>query len=200
MTITTETIMSVPALKPAWNHDGDETNRFIGQIVGPGGLAHDVYHEECNDGCNLVVRFGNEDSMNKAMPVNIVQLMATVEPRVAPWAQAFEIYEKWVDAGNPEQDIMYLADEFFTHFTRATSVGLNEEDGESGLTVTVYGLTARVTEEHIAHFLSVRHPQTWCQHEHDCCGHAYSSLPIWHYVEGTEKRAIVVKQGWHLNV
>lgn len=193
------------AVRPVHAHTCSEC-LFVGHLDMDGAHAFDLWvcyaeHDANRPGSEqLCLRFDAEDAGYACFPAFVAAHADGALGTGGRWAAAHALYQEWLAAGKPETDIQHTA-EWFDHFTRATHGALREdESGESGTTFTVYGLSAKVTKAHVDAYVADQHPATRCMHDYDCCGHAYHGPATWTYLPGTADRAIVVTQGWYLNI
>ncbi len=191
---------------PVLPHDCPEC-LFVGTLRRYEEHAYDVYvcfatHDaNRTDSESLVLRHGDEPDEIEAHPLWMARHLRGFGGDDGRWPAAVRVYDAWAEAGKLEADLLHQGEAFFVHFTVAVHGSLSEEeDGTAGVTFTVVGLSAKVTREHVDHYVSVRHPETHCRHSYDCCANSYSGPARWEFVPGTADRAVVVTQGWHLNI
>jgi hypothetical protein len=192
------------AVRPQFAHDCDQC-RFMGTVTSEVGHHYDAYL--CGENSvgpmeqAITIRHGDEPHENASMPVAVAPHMASVSGGDSRWQGAARLLTQWQAAGEPELQLLDMGMAFYDHFVPAGTSRISETpDGESYVTATVVGLSQRVTQKDVEHYVATRHPHTYCRHEYDCCANWYSALPTWTYVPGTADRAIVVTQSHNQNV
>jgi hypothetical protein len=192
------------AVRPKFVHDCDQC-RFMGTVTSEVGHLYDAYL--CGTGISgalgpdITLRSGDEPHENSSFPSAIAAHRGELGGGDSRWQAAARLLTEWQAAGEPELQLMDMGPAFYDHFVPAGTSRISETpDGESYVTATVVGLSQRVAQPDVEHYVATQHAQTHCHHEHDCCGNWYSGLPTWTYVPGTADRAIVVTQRHSQNV
>lgn len=161
---------------------------FCGTVTRRDCEPEDVYHARDEDSL-VVVRWDHDCS--PAMPRSICQSIAqSGGMEDSMWDSAFHV---WQNSGH-ESPVVSSPDLRLVQITVHGSV--TNEDGESGYRI-IFVTHNDVPEDVLSNLVREQHPQTFCQHEYDCCGRAYSSWPS---LQLRNEVYAVYKQSWHLNI
>lgn len=172
---------------PTYEVEDDEGLVFCGTITRTDELPEDVYWVPLED--TLVVVRRDHDRA-PAFPVALVRQIAEAdESGRSLWSGAWDVFR-------------HCEDRTVTRSPNLRNVQVTAhgggvaDDGETGFRL-IFVSHDDVPKDILDNFVRERYPHTFCQHEHDCCGHAYKS---WPQLQQRDEYMAIYRQGWHLNI
>jgi hypothetical protein len=181
----------VTATQPALGLPESDDLVFVGTMRDERGEVEcDIW--TADDHATLVCYDGSTES---SLPLPVVALMAS-GGATNVWARAWEFWANRTDMGTGElpatEEVVYLGGIQLSYHAGAHT----EDHGEGGYSL-IFVTHDDLPVELLTDYVREQYPHTYCQHEHDCCGHAYRQHA--HVKLHTPVYAIY-EQSWHLNI
>jgi hypothetical protein len=177
---------------PRWQHDCEEC-AYVGRArYGCEDQVQDVDVWLCVPTESFILRMSDEIDHYSSFPLGIVKVLAE-NPHGSIWSEAWntlQIAEEQSSGRVFEEVRSFLTVETSNHGSVVS------EDGESGYSI-IFVTHDDVPEQELRNYVASLYPETHCQHEHDCCGRAYSSRP---QLQLMNEEMAVFKYPWHLNI